>query len=199
MANSIFDPIHRQRACRRFSDDPVGDDAVATVLDAATKAPSSENLQPWVFVVVREDERRQAIGDHLGKAWAAGGLDYVTGRLPESLVADIDQGHRGGIADAPVLVIVGGDTRRVPKPWLASSVFPAVQNLLLAAGAIGLGSALTTLAAADKQSLSDLVGFPDEILPLAMVPLGYPVRTLGPPRREPFGEHTFREEFGQPW
>jgi nitroreductase len=199
VADSTLRTMHCQRACRRFSDDPVDDHTLASIFDAATKAPSSENLQPWVFVVVRGAEQRRSIGEHLRQAWVSGGLEYVRGRLPDSLVAAIDDGQMRGIAEAPVLVVVGGDTRRVPKRWLASSIFPAVQNLLLAANAVGLGSALTTLAAADGRSLGETVGFPEEVLPMAMIPLGYPARPLGPPRREPFEQHTFRDQYGVPW
>ena len=79
-----------------------------------------------------------------------------------------------------------------------SSIFPALQNLLLAAGAVGLGSALTTIATAFAAELREIVGLPEALVPVAVVPLGYPAQPLGPPRREPFADHTHRDTYGSP-
>jgi nitroreductase len=199
VSNPVLEVVARQRACRSFAPTEVNDEAISALLTAATKAPSSENKQPWVFVVVRDVGRRRAIGLHLKAVWEAEGIAYSQSRLEPGLFRDVDQGQRGGIADAPVLLVVGGDSSKVPKRWLSSSIFPAVQNILLAAGSLGLGSALTTLATADAAAFGSLVGLPDHILPLAMLPIGWPRRPLGPPRREPFEGHTYRETFGRPW
>ena len=82
---------------------------------------------------------------------------------------------------------------------LPSSVFPATQNLLLAANAEGLGSALTTLATLRGTELAELLGLPDTIRPMAVVPLGWPEHQLGPPRRLPLGERVHLDRFGNPW
>jgi nitroreductase len=105
----------------------------------------------------------------------------------------------GGFATAPVMIVVAGDSRRGFKQTLPSSVFPAVQNLLLAATALGLGSALTTIATVSASDLAPLVELPEHIIPLAVVPIGWPVRALGPPKRDPFDDHTHRETYGAPW
>jgi nitroreductase len=157
-------------------------------------------MQPWVFVVVRDAGQRHAIGEHLRRVWGtAGGIERLSGRMPPEAVAAIDEGMKGGVADAPVLIVVAGDLDRVEQQWLSSSIFPSVQNILLAAGALGLGSALTTLATSDGQTLAAIVGLPSSIRPMALLPIGYPVLPLGPPRRESFREHTWREAYGQPW
>jgi nitroreductase len=195
-----YDVIARQRAHRRFREDDVDDALVEHVLTAATFAPSSENLQPWVFVVVRDTERRAAIGAIMREIWTQGGRDYSQGRSGGALFADVDAGIGGGaIAQAPVLVVVAGDTGRVPQQWLKSSIFPAVQNLLLAATSVGLGSALTTIATMRADELASLVDLPPSVVPLAVVPLGWPTKPLGPPRREPFAGRTHREQYGRPW
>ena len=98
-----------------------------------------------------------------------------------------------------MLVVVGADTERCLTATIASSVFPATQNLLLAATALGLGSALTTLTTAFAGELSSLLDLPAHVVPQVVVPLGYPARPLGPPRREPFAEHTHRDRYGTPW
>jgi nitroreductase len=196
---AFFDLVRSQRACRSFTDEPVPDDLVERVLEAATFAPSAENRQPWVFVVVRDAATRDRIGRLTRAAWEEGGRAFAERRLDPALLADVDRGATGGISAAPVLVVVGADLERCLAATVASSTFPAVQNLLLAASALGLGSALTTLTTAHADELRTVVGLPDQVQPVAVVPLGYPVKPLGPPRREPVSEHAHRERFGQGW
>jgi nitroreductase len=195
----FFAVVHAQRACRAFSDAPVSDDLVARVLDAATFAPSAENRQPWEFVVVRDPELRDRIGDLMKRAWEAHGREHSVTRLAPEVFADVDQGATGTIRAAPVLIVVAADTTRGLPATVPSSIYPAIQNLLLAAGALGLGSALTTIATLFADELRDAVGLPEAVVPVAVVPLGIPARPLGPPRREPFAAHTHRDRYGSPW
>jgi nitroreductase len=199
LVEDVFEVVHRQRACRTFAEDPVGDDAVEKVLDAATFAPSAENRQPWVFVVVREDDRRRAIGALTRQAWEGGGRAHSEGRLSPSLLADVETGAQGGVAGAPVLIVVCGDTRLGDRRVLEASIFPAIQNLLLAATALGLGSSLTTLPLVFGGELAQIVELPEEVIPMAVIPLGWPARRLGPPRRRPVAEKAHRETFDTPW
>ena len=195
----FFEVVRRQRACRSFAPDPVADDVIAELLDTATHAPSAENRQPWVFVVVRRDDLRDAIGGIYRHAWDSGAREHSTGRLDDQLLSEVDEGARGGVASAPVLVVVCGDADKSHPQALASSIFPAIQNLLLSAGAVGLGSALTTLAVIDRAAISRLLDLPDHVVPMALVPIGWPARPLGPPRREPVGTKTYRDVYGTPW
>jgi nitroreductase len=195
----FFEVVHAQRACRSFREDPVGDEVLSKVLEAATLAPSAENRQPWVFVVVRDPEGRAAIGELTRDAWEGGGRAHSERRLSAPLMADVDRGATGGVASAPVLVVVAGDTSIGDPRVLEASVFPAIQNLLLAAGAVGLGSALTTLPLVFGERLSEILGLPSHVRPMAVVPLGWPARRLGPPRREPLSQKAHRERFGTPW
>ncbi len=82
---------------------------------------------------------------------------------------------------------------------LDASVFPAVQNLLLAAQALGLGAALTTITTVFADELRKLLALPDHVRPMAVVPLGWPAKQLGPPKRVPVAEKTFRERYGTLW
>jgi nitroreductase len=195
----FFDVVLNQRACRRFSDQPVDDTLVARCIEAATHAPSAENLQPWEFVVVRDPERRAAIGELTRAAWRGGGRQHSVDRLPPRLLDDVDAGAEGGVAEAPVLVVVCGNADIGLAPTLPTSVYPAVQNLLLAANALGLGSALTTLAVLQEDELRALLDLPPAVRPMAVVPLGWPAAPLGPPRRLPVADRTHRETFGQGW
>lgn len=197
--DSFFAVVSRQRACRAFAPEPVDDDTVARVLSAAVYAPSAENRQPWEFVVVRDPQHRERLGALALAAWEGGGRAWSQARLAEPLLADVDAGMRGGVAAAPVIVVVCADLTRGMPQTVGSSLFPCVQNLLLAATALGLGSALTTIATAFAADMRDLLHLPTTVEPVAVVPLGWPARPLGPPAREPFERHTHREQFGTPW
>lgn len=195
----FFEVVRSQRACRSYAPDPPGDDVIEQVLAAATFAPSAENRQPWIFVAVRDAGTRAAIGELTRRAWRGGARAWSEQRLSPGLLAEVDHGAEGGISGAPVLIVVCADSESVVEAALPASIFPAAQNLLLAATALGLGSALTTLPTAFGRELGGLVGVPEHIRPMAVVPIGYPSRALGPPRRQPAATRTFRDRFGQPW
>lgn len=195
----FFEVVHTQRAARTFLKDDVDDEVVTRILTAATHAPSAENSQPFVFVVVRDQALRASIGDLTARIWQGGARALEEGRLPPALLADVDRGAMGGIAGAPVLVVVCGDTRLTSARAIESSVFPAVQNMLLAAHALGLGSTLTTLPVIAGNALTGPLGLPPEVIPVAVVPLGHLAKPLGPPRRRPVSEKAHRDRYGTPF
>jgi nitroreductase len=195
----FFDVVHTQRAARTFLPDDIDDETVARVLTAATHAPSAENSQPFVFVVVRDAALRSAIGELTARIWQGGARAYEEARLPPGFLADVDRGAMGGIAAAPVLVVVCGDTRLTVAAALPSSIFPAVQNMLLAAHALGLGSTLTTLPVVGGGDLAGYLDLPPEIVPLAVVPLGHVPKPLGPPKRRPLSEKAHADRYGTPF
>ncbi|HEX4819808.1 MAG TPA: nitroreductase family protein [Acidimicrobiales bacterium] len=196
---SFFDVVLRQRACRDYSDEPVPDADIERILEAATHAPSGENTQPWVFVVVRDAAVRLAIVELTRRIWL-GARGEAMSRLGSRLAVEVDEGFQRGFGGAPVLVVVGADkTTGVNRHAMPSSIFPSVQNLLLAANALGYGSALTTLTAVAGDELRALIDLPDHIVPVAVIPIGRPARPLGPPRRRPATETTFRDRYGQGW
>jgi nitroreductase len=196
----FFELALNQRACRDFSADPVPDEDIERILEAATHAPSAENTQPWVFVVVRDEAIRSQLAELTQRVWNAGAREQAMARLDANLAADVDAGIERGLGGAPVLVVIAADTTSGVHPKaVASSIFPAVQNLLLAAAALGYGSALTTLTAAAGDDLRAIVELPAEITPMAVVPLGRPARALGPGRRRPVAESTHRDQFGRRW
>jgi nitroreductase len=195
----FFDVVQRQRACRSFAEGDVPDDLLNQVLDAATFAPSAENRQPWVFVIVKKAAARKKIAELIKRVWEGGAKAHSEGRLPPALLADVDAGATGGIGAAPVIVVVCGDTSDTFETVLAASVFPAVQNMLLAANALGLGSALTTLPTVLGDELAELLTLPDHVKPMAVVPVGWPAKPLGPPKRTPFKQKSHRERYGHRW
>jgi nitroreductase len=199
MTDDFFAVVSHQRAYRAFAAPDVDDALIGRLLSAATFAPSAENRQPWEFVVVRDADTRARIGELSRRAWETHGRAFSESRLSPGMLADVDHGATGGVADAPVNIVVCADVKRGLEATIASSIFPAVQNLLLAATALGLGSALTTITAGYRAEMQDILGLPDHVRPVALVPVGHPQRALGPPRRAPFSEHTHRDRFGRRW
>jgi nitroreductase len=195
--------MRAQRACRRFDPDgKVLDSDIEQVLQSAVHAPSAENTQPWSFVVVRDADSRRLLADWWTETWNAGGGDFIKQSLDDrALVNDLEYGfNRGGFAAAPVVIVVCADTDRVPEIYAPSSIYPAVQNLLLAAADLGYGSCLTTgLTTFGVDRVRERLALPDTLLPMAAVYLGPPAKKLSPPRRRPALEVTYREKFGAAW
>lgn len=198
-ADAVHALLRSQRACRSYdATRRVDDETVRRILTSAQHAPSAENSQPVRFVVVRDEAKRRALTDLTARAWNGGGKQFSESRLPERMLSEVDALATGGLADAPVIVVVCAVTGETPKPVLAASVWPAVQNLLTAAGAEGLGSTLTTLATHFAGDVRALLGLPDDVTVEAVIPLGWPAKPLGPPKRKPLSEVAFADRWGAP-
>jgi nitroreductase len=193
---AFYDVVLQQRACRAFRSDPVEPDAVLRILTAATHAPSAENSQPWRFVVVTDSATRSAIAGLAATVWEGGARQHSLPHLTPALLADVDRSTTGGgLATAPVVIVVCGDPSGTFPSAMESSIWPCVQNLLLATAAEGLGAALTTMATLVPGELSRLLGLPEDITPYAVVPVGHPATPLGPPRRRPLDEVVHKEHW----
>ena len=200
--STFFDVALRQRACRRFdSSEDVPDSDLLEMVNAAVHAPSAENRQPWEFVVVRNAPARRVFQGIVQAAWSGGGKDYVQAHTPPELFSDIQDGiEAGGLETAPVVIIVCCDFSKVDEMWAPESIYPATQNLLLAATALGYGSCLGTgVTTIGAEQIRDLLNLPDNIRPFAAVFIGRAARVLGPPRREAAASHLHRETFGSAW
>ena len=197
--SDFFEVVERQRAHRQFLDKPVDDAIINKLLSAAIRAPSAENRQPWEFIVVRDVRVRASLGEIMLRAWEGGAKQWSQSRLNEKMLADVDAGMHGGVAGAPVLIVVCGNAQRGMEVTLGASVFPAVQNLLLAATALQLGSALTTIATHYQKELQDLLKLPAHVKAMAIVPIGYPARALGKSKRNALSTCTHSDQFGKTW
>jgi nitroreductase len=172
----------RQRAVRLFNDQPVDDALIERVIRAATFAPSGGNTQPWRFIVVRDKTTKAGLGkvfDELGKQFYG---DNAPERTPWE--------------DVPALIVCCTETG---KGGRGESIFPVVQNLLLAIHGSGLGSVLTTRWKSREAEYRPLLGLPESMEAHAILPVGWPVRKYGRGKRLPVAEITYREKFGQPW
>ncbi len=187
----FFEVAHTQRAMRRLKTDPVSDEDLWKILHTATMAPSGGNRQPWNFVVVRDEEKKRKIG-----AWYLDAWDKSYGPAREAMRADpqmkrtFDSADHlaNHIAEAPVLIfatIQRDMPTSGPSLLLGASIYPAVQNLMLAARAIGLGTALTTLHRLHEAEVKELLGIPDGVETMAMIPVGWPKGKFGTPARLP--------------
>jgi len=196
---SYFDVACKQRANRALRPDPIPEAWIEQILTAGTHAPSARNCQPWHFIVVQDAEQRRQIADGARAAWE-GFARAKTEDQSAALFKDLDRWAMGGLGQAPVIVVLCGDTQVLPLDQMGSSIYPAAQNILLAAAALGLGSLMSSLPLfAPDGAFAKILGLPDHIVPLATLPIGYPARRLGPPRRKAIQGLTSRDRFGTEW
>jgi len=196
---SFFDTVFRQRAHREIASDPVPEALIERILRAGTHAPSSRNSQPWRFVVVQDAETRGEIAACARSAWE--GFARAAAEDPDdSTFQSVDRWAMGGIGEAPVVIVVCGDTDVVPMAEMGSSVYLAAQNILLAATALGLGSLMSSLPIfAPDDAFRKALRLPENVVPFATLPIGYPSKALGRPRRIGIEQVTSRDRFGEPW
>jgi nitroreductase len=200
-AMDFFEVAHTQKAMRRLKADDVSDEHLWRILHTATMAPNGGNRQPWNFVVVRDAEKKRKIGEWYLDAWqrSYGPAREAMLRDPQMAKtynsADYLARH---IADAPVLVFatIRKDMMAV-GPTLGASIYPAVQNLMLAARALGLGTTLTTLHKMHEQDVKALLGVPDDVETMAMIPVGWPRGNFGEPARLPVDKVVYWESWGE--
>ncbi|HEV8633199.1 MAG TPA: nitroreductase family protein [Chloroflexota bacterium] len=201
---NLFETVYTARSIRRFRPDPVPDELLERVLGAAIQAPSGGNAQSWRFLVVRDPTLRAGIGELYRQGF---GEVYPSDRLASEPDPNRRRVFRSAAhlaehmgTEPPVLVLVclerlpGGPP---PTRGAGSSAYPAAQNLLLAARALGLGGCLTTLHMRHEEQVKELLGIPGQVDTYALIPLGYPAQAFGPLRRRPIGEVTYRDRWGQ--
>ncbi len=200
---SLSEAIRTQRAIRRFTTDPVPDEAITTLLEAAIRAPSAGNRQTWYFLVIRDPETKRRLGEWYLDGWSAAYGNVQPGQgISSSVYRSADTlAHRMG--DVPVLIMACVDQGAAgvgPGPITrGASIYPAVQNLLLTARALGLGTVLTTLHRRHEEEVKRLLGIPDSVETAALIPVGYPAEGehFGGSRRKPVEELTFYDRWGQ--
>ena len=210
----LYDGLMTTRAMRRFTDEPVSDEAVMACLRAAVQAPSGGNIQPYQFVVVTHADRKAAIAAIYLRAWQryAPAVAKVTppakneraGRLHERNVRISDElAHN--MASVPVLVlvlmpkismVVSDDIGDMDVGPTYASVYPAVQNLMLAARAQGLGTVLTTVYRVYEDEVRAVCAIPDRYEVVGLLPIGHPVGNWGVAARRPAESLTSWNEFG---
>jgi len=214
----LFEALATQRAVRRFRPDPISDAVLREILAAAVRAPSARNAQPWAFIAVRDAAIKAAIGRHYLAAWRQAQAFTAQVDADADLKAQpgYDRMMRGvndlaeHLEQAPVLVLCCLDLAqlgpmadpngeiRAPQSAYAS-IFPAAQNLMLAARGLGVGSTLTTLHQFSETALRELVHLPKHMHIAALIPLGYPTRPFRVTTRKPLEAVAFLDRWGRPF
>ena len=183
----VHELFRYQRAIRTFTVEEVPDTLVDQVLTAAIHAPSGSNTQPWHFIVIRDHAVKQAISEVYEEARTAANRD----RPPAA------GGVRQPLSAAPVLIVACVNTPASGQAGFqtGASIYPSVQNLMLAARALGLGTVLTTLHRRRKARIHEILGIPDHVESAAIIPLGWPDRAYGPNRRPPLAQFVMRDRW----
>jgi nitroreductase len=205
--NGALEVIATTRAIRRYTDDLIPDDHLSQILWSATRAPSGSNRQPFRFLVLRDGplavEAKALLGTAFRAGWEAKKASdgYTTGSAhregsPKARMAATMQHYVDHFEAIPVVVLACLVRHRAPNPYEGASVYPACQNLLLAARALGYGGALTMWHQMVETELRDVLGIPDEVALSATITLGVPAGSHGPVRRRPLRELVFDDRWG---
>jgi len=190
-AIDLFYAIHHTRAMRRLKPDPVPEEMLMQLLDAANQGPTGSNKQNASWIIVRDAGQKQKLAD-LNRVAVRAFIDNPDSSAPERAgIVKAVKWQAKHMQDIPALLIpcLTFDSRPVDT-WQAGagaggSIWPAVQNLLLAARALGLGAALTTLGLSDRKAAKRVLGLPDLVEPFAIIPVGFPIGKFGPVMRYP--------------
>ena len=199
----LLEGLRTTRALRRLRPDPVPAELIRKVCEAGTFAPSGGNRQPWMFVAVTEPERRAFVAERYRRAFHA----YIAPALAAAEDPSYPEAKRRNMRAAvhlaerlhevPVLLFVAGWTRR-GAPQL-QALFPAVQNVLLACRAVGLGASLTTVHLAHGHEIDAWLGLPENAPSCAMLPIGWPLGRYGRPVRRSIDTCLYAERYGRPF
>lgn len=207
----FFDLVGNMRAMRRLKPDPVPPELLDKVLEAGVKAPSGQNTQPWAFLVIQEQEKKQWFADQYKAAILSRFGTVVYDRADENsslgsqlraLRYQIDH-----MQEFPVLLLACGVRDwpfKVPEaervglaPPNYGAVYPCVQNILLACRAVGLGAALTTMHQVFEDELHAYFEIPEDYGVVVTIPIGYPMGKFGPVSRKPASDVTYFNRWGE--
>ena len=202
----LLEGLCSTRAIRRYRNEPIPDHALRDIMFAATRAPSGSNRQPFRFIVLSDSDvarqAKQLIATSAQTVWNAkrerDGYSEGSGsdpNSPKARMADVMEQYVKNFANVPVLVLACLVRYRDPHPDEGASIFPACQNILLAARALGYGGALTGFHGFVEKELCELLHIPDGVHVSACITLGKPQGNHGPVRRRPINELVFGDRW----
>ncbi len=208
----LLEGIRTTRAIRRYRDEPVPTDVLREILFAATRAPSGSNRQPFRMIVLSDGpnaaEAKRLIAESARRIWgvkretdAYDSGSGATAASPKARTARALQEYVDHFERVPVLILACLARYRAPNSFEGASVYPACQNILLAARALGYGGVLTGFHFGAEAALRELLGVPDEVFMAATITLGRPRGRHGAVRRRPMAELVYEEAWGgaAPW
>ena len=215
---SVFDAVHSLRAIREFEPDPVPEEAIASILEAGTRAPSPQNSQPWAFIVVRDPTTRAQIAEIYRRVWnivkepVYGDINAIEDRSQRRLLQATDR-LAAAVDEAPLFifamldrtklgVMVTPDLQTLLEPSSAyGAVWAAIENMLLAARALDIGAISTNLTRLMDVEVRGILGYPDHVETVSMLALGRPraPSRFGPTTRQPVSDVAHTERWGAPF
>jgi len=209
-SENLFDILSTTRAMRRLKPDPVPDDLIIRILEAGTRAPNGANSQTWHFIVIKDVAIKKAV-----QIWYKKALDEIVGPSYASSTpppgSTTEKFHRQHLAveyltehfhEAPVWIVacIKHSNPLIPVHRMAgASIYPAVQNMLLAARALGLGANLTTRHLLFEEETEKALELPEGVHSYAIIPIGYPIGKFGPVGRVELRDFVSMDRIGQPW
>jgi nitroreductase len=202
----VFEIMHTTRAMRRLKPDPVPDELIRKILAAGQAAASGGNSQRWRFLVIKDPEIKKKVQVYYKRAFdEVVGPRYHTSEPPPGVTRERYMRQHAAVAyltdhfhEAPVWIVACFEGAN-PNRSSGSSIYPAVQNMLLAARALGLGSTLTTRHLLHEKEAEAAMGIPDGFHSYAILPIGYPMGRFGPVGRGPLSEIVYLDRWGEPY
>ena len=202
----VFEIMHTTRAMRRLKPDPVPDALIAKILAAGQAAASGGNNQRWRFLVIKDPEIKKKVQVCYKRAFdEVVGPRYRTSEPPPGVTRERYMRQHAAVEyltdhfhEAPVWIVACFEGAN-PNRSSGSSIYPAVQNMLLAARALGLGSTLTTRHLQYEKEAEEAMGIPPGFHSYAILPIGYPMGRFGPVGRGPLADIVYLDRWGQPY
>ena len=203
----LFETMETMRSMRRLKPDPVPDELVSKILKAGICAPNGGNTQKWRFLVIKDRKIKDAVQVWYKKAFdEVIGPRYLTSQPPPGVSKERYLRQHAAVdhltehfAEAPVWIVACLEDGPNPSRGAGSSIYPAVQNMLLAARALGLGATLTTRHLLFEKEAEAALGLPAGVHSYAIIPIGYPMGKFGPVGRGSMKEFVYQDKWGQPY
>ena len=204
----LFEIMQTTRAMRRLKPDPVPDELIRKILEAGICAPNGGNTQRWRFLVVKDPEIKRRVQPHYKRALdEVIGPRYRTSAPPPGVTKEQYMRQHAAVEyltdhfhEAPVWIVAClEEGTATPTRMSGASIYPAVQNMLLAARALGLGATLTTRHLLYEKETEAALGLPPGVHSYAILPIGYPMGRFGPVGRAPLADIVYQDRWGEPY
>jgi nitroreductase len=202
----VFEIMHTTRAMRRLKPDPVPDALIAKILRAGACAPNGGNTQRWRFLVVKDAGIKKAVQVYYQRAFdEIVGPRYLKSTPPPGVSREAYDRQHAAVQyltehfhEAPVWIVACLEEGTTPPTrWSGASIYPAVQNMLLAARALGLGATLTTRHLLHEKETEAALGLPPGVHSYAILPIGYPMGKFGRVGRGPLDDIVYQDRWGE--
>ncbi|HEY8288916.1 MAG TPA: nitroreductase family protein [Acetobacteraceae bacterium] len=205
--NDVFEIMGTTRSMRRLKADPVPDELIRKILEAGAGAANGGNTQKWRFLVIKDPAIKKAVQVWYKKAFdEIVGPRYASSAPPPGVTPERYKRQHSAVEyltdhfhEAPVWIVACLEDGPSPGRSAGASIYPAVQNMLLAIRALGLGSTLTTRHLQFEKETEAALGLPAGVHSYAILPVGYPMGRFGPVGRGKLAEIVYQDRWGQPY